>query len=46
MYKHILVPIDGSKLALKAAKEATALAKNLKARITALYVIAPFMPCE
>ena len=44
MYKHILVPIDGSKLALKAAKEAAALAKNLKARITALYVIAPFMP--
>lgn len=44
MYKHILVPTDGSKLSLNAAREAAALAKNLKARITALYVIAPFLP--
>jgi nucleotide-binding universal stress UspA family protein len=44
MYKHILVPTDGSKLSLKAAKEAAALAKSLKARITALYVIAPYTP--
>lgn len=43
-YKHILVPTDGSKLSLKAAKEAAALAKSLKAKITALYVIAPYMP--
>lgn len=42
MYKHILVPTDGSALSLKAAKQAAKLAKNLKARITALYVIAPF----
>ena len=44
MYKHILVPTDGSKLSLKAAKEAAALAKALKAKITAVYVIEPFMP--
>jgi nucleotide-binding universal stress UspA family protein len=44
MYKHILVPTDGSALSLKAAKEAAKLAKNLKAKITALYVIEPYMP--
>ena len=44
MYKHILVPTDGSRLSLKAAKAAAALAKSLKAKITALYVIPPFMP--
>ncbi len=43
-YKHILVPTDGSKLSLKAAKEAATLAKSLKAKMTALYVIAPYMP--
>ena len=43
-YKHILVPTDGSKLSLQAAKEAAALAKNLKARITAVYVIPPWVP--
>ena len=43
-YKHILVPTDGSKLSLKAAREAAELAKTLKAKITALYVIAPYMP--
>ena len=44
MYKHILVPTDGSKLSLKAAREAAMLAAPLNARITALYVIAPFTP--
>jgi nucleotide-binding universal stress UspA family protein len=43
-YKHILVPTDGTKLSQKAAKEAASLARTLKARITALYVIAPYMP--
>lgn len=43
-YKHILVPTDGSKLSLKAAKEAATLARSLKARITAVYVIAPYIP--
>ena len=44
MTRHILVPTDGSKLSLKAAKEAAALARALKARITAVYVIEPYMP--
>jgi nucleotide-binding universal stress UspA family protein len=44
MYKHILVPTDGSKLSLKAAKEAAALAKQMKAKITALHVMAPYVP--
>ncbi|QJR14236.1 universal stress protein [Usitatibacter palustris] len=44
MYKHILVPTDGSPLSLKAAKEAAALGKALKAKITAVYVSVPWMP--
>lgn len=42
MYKHILVPTDGSDLSLKAAKEATELAKSMKAKITTVYVVPPF----
>jgi nucleotide-binding universal stress UspA family protein len=34
--KHLLVPTDGSALALKAMAEAVALAKPLAARITVL----------
>ena len=44
MYKHILVPTDGSALSLKAAREGAQLAKALGARITALYVIPPYTP--
>jgi nucleotide-binding universal stress UspA family protein len=44
VYKHILVPTDGSPLSLKAARAAAKLAPALKARITALYVIPPFVP--
>jgi nucleotide-binding universal stress UspA family protein len=44
MYKHILVSTDGSKLSSKAVKAAVALAKALGARLTALYVTAPFRP--
>jgi nucleotide-binding universal stress UspA family protein len=44
MYKHILVPTDGSPLSLKAAKEATALAKKVGAKLTAVFVTEPFMP--
>jgi nucleotide-binding universal stress UspA family protein len=43
-YKHILVPTDGSKLSMKAAKEATALARSLKAKMTTVFVIPPWMP--
>jgi nucleotide-binding universal stress UspA family protein len=44
VYKRILVPTDGSALSLKAAKEAAVLAKDLKATLTAIYVMAPFIP--
>ena len=37
MFKHILVPTDGSKLSFKAAKQAVKLAKSLGARITGFY---------
>ena len=41
MYKHILVPTDGSRLSAKAVKAAAALAKKLGARLTGVYVIPP-----
>jgi nucleotide-binding universal stress UspA family protein len=44
MYKHILIPTDGSALSLKAAREAAKLAGAGKAKVTALYVIRPYMP--
>ena len=44
MYRHILVPTDGSKLSLKAARAAAALAATVGAKITGLYVIEPFEP--
>ena len=37
MFKHILVPTDGSALSLRAAKRAIAFAKGSGARITAFY---------
>ena len=44
MYRHILVPTDGSPLSLKAAREAARLAKEQKAKITAFYAIEPYYP--
>ncbi|HUJ01613.1 MAG TPA: universal stress protein [Usitatibacter sp.] len=44
MFKHILVPTDGSPLSLKAAKAAVDLAKVHKARVTAIHVMAPYVP--
>ena len=44
MFKHILVPTDGSALSLKAAKAAVELAKVHKAKITAVHVMAPYVP--
>ena len=38
MYKHLLVAVDGSKLSQKAVAHAIALAKPLKAKLTAFYV--------
>ncbi|TSA12409.1 MAG: universal stress protein [Betaproteobacteria bacterium] len=37
MFKHILVPTDGSRLSAKAVKQAVKLAKTLGARITGFY---------
>jgi nucleotide-binding universal stress UspA family protein len=42
MYKHILVPTDGSKFSEKAFKAAVRLAKLLGAKLTGIYVIPPF----
>jgi nucleotide-binding universal stress UspA family protein len=44
MYRHILVPTDGSTLSLKAAKAAMTLAGGVGAKITAIYVVEPFEP--
>lgn len=42
MYKHILVPTDGSELSDKAIREAVALAQALRARITLLHVLGEY----
>jgi nucleotide-binding universal stress UspA family protein len=42
MYKHILIPTDGSVLFNKAIEHGTALAKALGAKVTALTVTEPF----
>ena len=39
MFKHILVPTDGSKLSVKAAKQAVKLAKALGAKVTGFYAV-------
>lgn len=42
MFKHIMLPIDGSKLSMKAVKEGIALAKSTGAKVTAIHVISHF----
>jgi nucleotide-binding universal stress UspA family protein len=42
MFKHLLVPTDGSELSLRAAKMAIELAQTCHARIHALHVVPPF----
>jgi nucleotide-binding universal stress UspA family protein len=44
MYKHILVPTDGTKLSARAVRAAVALARTCGARITGVYVIPPYVP--
>ena len=44
MFKHILVPTDGSTLSLRAAKNAVRLAKVHGARITAFYAAPEYHP--
>lgn len=43
MYKHILIPIDGSELSIKALEQGTALATALKAKVTVLTVLEPMI---
>ena len=42
MYKHILLPTDGSKLASKAIKQGIQLAKSIGARVTVINVVPEF----
>jgi nucleotide-binding universal stress UspA family protein len=44
MYKHILVPTDGSKLAKEAAQAAIELARSLGARVTGFFAAPPATP--
>jgi nucleotide-binding universal stress UspA family protein len=44
MFKHILVPTDGSRLAGKGIKAGVRLARALGARVTGLYVAGPYLP--
>lgn len=42
MFKHILVPVDGSPTSMLAVAKATGLAKAFGSTVTALYVIDPY----
>lgn len=44
MFKNILIPTDGSKLALKGAKAGIKLAEALGAKVTGVYVMLPYVP--
>jgi|SRR5215831_2961382 len=44
MFKHILVPTDGTTLSLKAARAAMSLARKHAAKVTAIHVIPPWTP--
>jgi nucleotide-binding universal stress UspA family protein len=44
MFKHILIPTDGSRLAAKGIRTGVKLARALGARVTGVYVAAPYLP--
>lgn len=44
MYKHILIPTDGSRAAARAADAAVALAKSVGARVTGFFAAPPATP--
>ena len=46
MYKHILLPTDGSELSAMAVRAGVEFAKEIGARVTALHVTPPFHPTE
>ena len=43
MFKHILIPTDGSTLAAKGARAGLKLARALGARVSGVYVIQPYL---
>lgn len=43
MYRHILVPTDGTELSYESAEHALALAKSLGARVTAIHVMPEYL---
>jgi nucleotide-binding universal stress UspA family protein len=44
MFKHILIPTDGSPLAAKGVRAGVKLARALGSRVTGLYVAFPYVP--
>ena len=44
MFKHILIPTDGSRLAARGVGAGIKLARALGAKVTGLYVSAPYTP--
>jgi nucleotide-binding universal stress UspA family protein len=46
VYRHILVPTDGSRRSAPAIRMAARLAKTLGAKLTALHVVAPYFPAR
>lgn len=46
MYKHILLPTDGSELSAAAVRDGITFAREIGARVTALHVTPPFHPTE
>ncbi|HBW62867.1 universal stress protein [Comamonas kerstersii] len=42
MFKHILVPVDGSETSLQAVSKAAELAKAFNSEVTAVYVLDPY----
>jgi nucleotide-binding universal stress UspA family protein len=44
MYKHILIPVDGSTISNKAAKAGIALAKSLGAKVTVYTALESMQP--
>lgn len=44
MFRHILIPTDGSPLAARGVRAGVRLAKALGARVTGLYVVFPYVP--
>jgi nucleotide-binding universal stress UspA family protein len=43
MYRHILIPTDGSELSQRGVAHGLALAKSVGAKVTAIYVVEPLL---